>query len=176
MSALGRMATYSRDYQAAKLLGIPIARGWRKELSRRDLTPDQLEAIKAATVKRDHQVRLRRMTKGVPAGDCPFTLHPEEEIRGELFHRLRAAGINAKMEVSVPSDSHSSGVMRIDIGIFENGRLVRAIECKREGCGLGPKTLQAGAYRDLKAKYGLTLHFVSSIKQIEQVVSHLTVQ
>jgi hypothetical protein len=93
--------------------------------------------------------------------ECPHKLHPESELVGELYFRLRQAGVNAKLEVSVPSSLHTSGFMRIDIGVLSDGVLGHAIECKRSGKRLGMNTRQAKSYRALREDFGIQIHFVN---------------
>lgn len=162
------------DHARATALGIPIVKGWRKRLRARiaesPLSLDQDDAICEKVAQLNGASRMRRLQKLEHPG-CPFELHPESEIRGELYFRLREIGIDARLEVSVPSGFHRSGFMRIDIGVFAGKRLIHAIECKREGKKLGRDTRQASAYRALRERYGVEIHFVNSIDSFDEVLS-----
>jgi hypothetical protein len=163
------------DHARATALGLPIIKGWRKRLrallAENPLTVEQAEATCAKVSQLNGLSRLRRIEKVAAHAGCPFELHPESEIRGELYFRLREIGIDARLEVSVPSGFHRSGFMRIDIGVFAGKRLIHAIECKREGKKLGRDTRQASAYRALRERYGVEIHFVNSIDSFDRVLS-----
>lgn len=163
------------DHARATALGIPIVKGWRKRLRARlaenPLSAEQAETVCAKVAQLNGVSRLRRIEKVAAHTGCPFELHPESEIRGELYFRLRELGIDARLEVSVPSGFHRSGFMRIDIGVFSGKRLTHAIECKREGKKLGRDTRQASAYRALRERYGVEIHFVNSVTAFEDVLA-----
>lgn len=161
MSGIGTGVSLRRDHAIAKVIGVPIVKGWRKQLVNVVLTDDQSKAVRAIVNKLNCDSRTRRLEKVVLKGSCLFELHPEFEVVGELYYLLRKAGLEAKLEVCVPSDLHTSGFMRIDIGVFHQGRLVHAIECKRDGKWMGKGTIQARAYRELNERFGIEIHFAN---------------
>ena len=159
-----------RDNAIATVIGIPSVKGWRKQLINLQLTEEKSTAVNSIVNKRNRDARTRRLDEIFLKANCPFTLHPEFEIAGELFLSLRQAGLDAKLEVSVPSEFHVSGFMRIDIGVFHQGQLVHVIECKRCGRRMGNETSQAKAYRALNERYGLQAHFANHIKHLDRIV------
>lgn len=169
----------SYDRQVAAVLGIPLVRGWRKQVRRHILTEDQAKQVRVQVAATAGQKRLKRMAEKTQVG-CPYSLHPESEISGELYFRLRQAGLSVKLEVAVPSTFHVSGTMRIDIGVFYGGRLVCAIECKRQAdtpAGRRKPRIWKGsqlyAYTGLR-KYGVAVEFVSDPAEIPALVEKLS--
>lgn len=160
-----------RDMAAAKVLGIPITKGWRKVLATHQMTEEQAALTKSYVHGRNAittRSKMNRSTNG-----CLFKLHAEHEIAGELYFQLRQAGINAKMEVCVVSHFHKSGFMRIDIGIIKNDSLVAAIECKQAGKKLSGTSVQAKAYKHLRDSFGVHIEFVNYHETIGEVVQRM---
>lgn len=162
--------SYSADYQAARVLGIKIERGWRKKLSLVSPSKQQAETIRIAIAKKRGAKRLRELAASCTHNGCPASVHAEWEIAGELYFRLRMAGIEAHLEVTVPSIAHDSGLMRADIGIFEHGSLRAVVECKRPGGLVVEGSPQARGYEALQQRYGVAYHFVNCESKMEAIV------
>ena len=98
-----------------------------------------------------------------------FRLHREMEVTGELYWRLRIAGLDAHLETRVVSDVHPSGEMRVDIGIVDGESLVAVIECKKDGQKFSFWSRQARAYRDLGKL--VRIHFVNDEESMIQCIA-----
>lgn len=94
-------------------------------------------------------------------------------MTGELFFFLRSHGIDARLEVRVPSTEHKSGWMRVDIGVFSGKKLKHVIECKRHGKQMSPRCRQAKAYRSLKERFGVRVHLVNDRELFSAVLSRV---
>lgn len=166
-----------RDFSTAKLLGIPLTRGWRKKLRAIELTGAQTLWVDQDVAAKNTATRNKRMHLRAILADgtkvTPFALHPEMEITGAVYSRLRQCGFDAHLEVTVPSDKHKSGMMRVDIGIIKDGQLVAAIECKRDGKLIDRNARQTVAYKLLRERYGVGIYFINCIGNIDDLINAL---
>lgn len=101
--------------------------------------------------------------------NIPCKLHPEMEITGELYYRLRKKNVGVKLEVSFISDFHKSSFMRVDLACFHKKNCYAVIECKRRGKSYGDGR-QKQAYEDLAIKYGLKVYFVNDMNGIKSTI------
>jgi len=54
----------------------------------------------------------------------------EADVAAEFYRKCRWDGFGLRMEVKMPSDVHRSGFMRVDALVFDEERIVCAIEFK----------------------------------------------
>ena len=99
--------------------------------------------------------------------------HKEMLITGELYHQLRASGIDCCMETIFPSDIHKSGEFRVDICVFRDGLPAVVVEVKREGKRLKSSTRQAKAYRGLMNRFGVRPLFINSAQDIQKTIESI---
>jgi hypothetical protein len=166
----GRGINLRREHAIAKVLGVMPGKGWRKRIQGAQLTEYQVEQVNRVVAGLNGLSRVKRINRMAKPG-CPYDLHPESEVTGELFYLLKSNGVNVKMEVSVPSNQHCSGFMRADLGIFDrNGELKQVVECKRWGKQLRADTRQAKAYLALMDRFKVWVHFVNDRSHFQKVL------
>ena len=97
----------------------------------------------------------------------------EADVVDALSQALWRAHITFRREIALPAQTHRSGKMRIDVGIFSGKRLVMAIECKRPGKQTGTRTRQQAAYYHLETNYGIPCRLLSSFEAIPTLIEEI---
>lgn len=84
----------------------------------------------------------------------------EATFQAEVYHTIRKVGLKAVLECKVPSKAHTSGNMRIDIGVLCRGHIIAAIEIKTDGFP-ALHTRQGNGYKDFGKRFNIPIIFLN---------------
>ena len=111
---------------------------------------------------RNEQTRDEKLLVSEPSCFSEF------EVQAYLWTELRQLGINVRGEVKCQFSGRAQ--VRFDLAVFDGGRLVGVIECKREGKQMGSdwrSTRQGARY----AQFGVPVRLVKGMEEAKAVLA-----
>jgi hypothetical protein len=97
----------------------------------------------------------------------------ESDVAMEFAYQVKSGtDYDIYTEVKLPSEFHRSGQMRVDAILTKRGtnEVVRAVEFKRPGKRVGPRSRQQSAYRGL----GVPVSYCVGFEDIPRILGGIT--
>lgn len=94
----------------------------------------------------------------------------ESDVAAEFAHQVKSGdAFDIHTEVRLPSVFHRSGMMRVDAILTKKGtnEVVRAIEFKKPGKHIGPRSRQRSAYENL----GIPVSYCVGFEDIKKILA-----
>lgn len=107
----------------------------------------------------------------------------EADIVGELYFRLRNAGLTIRLEAQLPSLIMKSGKLRVDVAVIQDDEVKAVVEVKRKNCAFYPNpknakqyainskaAIQVRAYESFERNTGVPVLWVRGYKEIAPTI------